>query len=277
MSGRAGGRTTVDHAFPAPQRGGAVVPSAGRFVARARSRRRKAIAGWAAAVLLGVAAGWALLASPWGTVQAVDVSGTRRIDAAEVDALVAGEVGRPLLLVDTEALAGRVEALRLVADARVVRHWPGGLRVEVAERHPVAALPATGGGFRLVDRDGVEVEVVRAAPKTVPVVEVNLVTAGAPAVRSALDSLAVMPAGLRGEVRRIGAASGDGVWFALADGDKVVWGDAGESSLKAAALDALRRQSARERKAMTAKGNHAAARRPVTFDVSAPRAPSVQR
>jgi len=30
-------------------------------------------------------------------------------------------------------------------------------------------------------------------------------------------------------------------------------------------------------KAMTAKGNHAAARRPVTFDVSAPRAPSVQR
>jgi cell division protein FtsQ len=277
MSGRGGGRTSVDHPFPTPGRG-AVVPSAGRFVARARSRRRKAIAAWVVAVLLVVAAGWLLLVSPWATVRAVEVTGTDRIDPAQVRALVDGELGRPLVLVDTGAVAGRVEALRLVAHARVGRQWPGGLRVEVTERRPVAALPAlTGSAYRLVDRDGVQVEVVAVPPATVPVVEVDLVTAGAPAVRSALDSLAVMPAGLRAEVRRIGAASGDGVWFALEGGDRVVWGDAGDAALKTAALEALRRETARERKAMVRKGNRAAARRPVMFDVSAPRAPSVQR
>lgn len=269
------GRGTLDLPFPLDG-GGAVVGSADRFAARARARRRRVWTAWLLAAASVVVAGWVLLVSPWGTVRTVEVTGTDRIPAQDVHALVDPQTGRPLLLVDPGALEQQVRSLRLVADVRVSRAWPGALHVDVRERQPVAALPAEG-GLSLVDREGVEVEVVARAPRTLPVVEVDLVTAGPQAVRSALDSLAVMPADLRAQVRRIGAASGDGVWFRLADGDTVVWGDASQPALKVAALDALRRQTARERRTLASDGNPTLAERPVTFDVSAPKAPSVQR
>ncbi len=288
MSGRGGGRSTAERPFPQLLGGGgAVVAAHGRFAARARSRRRRAVGAWLVVVLCLLAAGWILLASPWGTVQRVEVAGTGRVDPAEVRALVAEEVGGPLVLVRTGSLEQRVRTLRLVAGARVLRVWPGLLRVEVRERQPVAALPAqagarpagiaAGSGYRLVDRDGVEVDVVPKPPARLPVLEVDLVGAGPAAVRSALDSLAVLPPDLRAGIRQVGAASGDGVWFALDGGDRVAWGDAGQVELKVAALEALRRQTARERAAMRRKGNITLSKRPVTFDVSAPRAPSVQR
>lgn len=279
MSGR-GGRT-VDSPFPSLLRSeGDVVVAQDRFGARARARRRKVVGAWVVVVLCLLAAGWTLLASPWGTVQRVEVTGVRRVSADEVRAVVAPQVGKPLYLVRTGSVEDRVRALRLVADAQVSQVWPGTLRVVVRERTPVAALPRSGGGgrgFSLVDRDGVEVDVVPDAPPSVPVVEVDLVTAGPRAVRSALDSLGVLPPTLRVQIRRVGAASGDGVWFRLEDGDSVVWGDASATATKVTALEALRRQTERERASMRKKGNVALSKRPVTFDVSAPMAPSVQR
>ena len=267
---------TTERSFPQLVGDDSVVVAQDRFGARRRARRRKVLGAWAVGVLLVLAAGWILLASPWGTVRDVTVAGTRRTDAGQVRALAGPEVGRPLVLVRTGDLAERVRALPLVAAARVARVWPGGLRVVVTERQPVAAVPKAG-RFSLVDRDGVEVAVVDAAPEALPVVQVDLVTAGAAAVNSALDSLALLPATLRGEIRQVGAASGDGVWFRLADGDQVVWGDASQLGLKVSALDALRRQAVRERAAQRRKGFVALSKKPVTFDVSAPRAPSVQR
>lgn len=271
MSGR-----TSERSFPQLVGDGSVVVAQDRFGARRRAHRRKVLGAWAVGVLLLLAAGWILLASPWGTVQEVTVTGTRRTDAGQVRALAAPETGRPLVLVRTADLAARVRTLPLVAAARVERVWPGGLRVVVTERQPVAALPK-GGRYSLVDRDGVEVDLVDTAPEALPVVQVDLVTAGATAVTSALDSLALLPASLRAQIRQVGAASGDGVWFRLADGDQVVWGDASQLDLKVAALDALRRQAVRERAAQRKKGFVALSKKPVTFDVSAPRAPSVQR
>ena len=267
---------TSERSFPQLVGDDSVVVAQDRFGARRRAQRRKVLGVWAVVVLLLLAAGWILLASPWGTVRSVTVTGTARTDAGQVRALAAPELGRPLVLVRTGDLAERVGTLPLVASARVERVWPGGLRVVVTERQPVAALPKDG-RFSLVDRDGVEVALVAAAPASLPVVQVDLVTAGAAAVRSALDSLALLPAPLRREIRQVGAASGDGVWFRLADGDQVVWGDASQLDLKVAALDALRRQTGRERAAQRKKGFVALSRKPVTFDVSAPGAPSVQR
>jgi cell division protein FtsQ len=269
-------RSTAERSFPQLLGDGSVVAAADRFGALARARRRRLLGGLAVAVLCLLAAGWILTASPWGTVRRVQVTGVDRIDPAQVRALATEELGRPLLLVRTGAVETRVRTLRLVADVSVEQVWPGTLRIVVRERQPVAALPA-GGGFRLVDRDGVEVVTVGSAPSSVPVVQVDLVTAGPAAVRSALDSLGVLPPALRAQLREVGAASGDGVWFRLDDGDTVVWGDAGQVDLKVAALDALRRQAVRERAAMRKKGNIQLSKRPVTFDVSAPRAPSVQR
>lgn len=271
MSGR-----TSERSFPQLVGDDSVVVAQDRFGARRRAHRRRVLGAWAVVLLLLLAAGWILLASPWGTVRKVAVTGTQRTDVAQVRALAAPEVGRPLVLVRTGDLARRVGTLPLVASARVERVWPGGLRVVVTERQPVAALPKDG-RFSLVDRDGVEVALVDAAPPTLPVVQVDLLVAGAPAVRSALDSLALLPAALRREIRQVGAASGDGVWFRLADGDQVVWGDASRLDLKVSALDALRRQTGRERAVQRKKGFVALSRKPVTFDVSAPGAPSVQR
>jgi hypothetical protein len=74
-----------------------------------------------------------------------------------------------------------------------------------------------------------------------------------------------LPASLRGEVRELGAASPEGVWFVLqnrtGDRTRVRWGSAADAASKAAALAAMR--------------SAAPDGRARTVDVSAPDAPAV--
>lgn len=56
---------------------------------------------------------------------------------------------------DPDVLATRLRALPGIADARVVRHLPGALKVIVREVEPVALVPgADGGPLTVVDGDG---------------------------------------------------------------------------------------------------------------------------
>ncbi len=238
--------------------------SAARFAARVR-RRRWARAAVALGVLLLIAGVCGLgLYSPWSTVHRIRVTGTQRIPAATVQALLADQRGRPLLLVDTGELAARIAALRLVAGVSVHRSWPSGLAVTVRERQAVAAVPA-GTGVKLVDRDGVEVDTARRAPTGLPLVQVDLATAEPGSLAAVLDTLAAMPAALHDQVRSVGAATPEGIWLVLADGSRVQWGASAQTARKAAVLARLRATPA----ASSARGT---VRR---YDVSAPDAPAV--
>lgn len=262
VRGRTSGRT-VTRADRHAARGGSIVStaSAARFAARVRRRRLRRFAVVLGVLLaLGGLAG-AVLFSPWTTVQRIRVSGTQRVPEASVQALLADQRGRALLLVDPDALAARIMALPLVAGASVHRAWPAGLTVVVRERQAVAAVPA-GSGVRLVDRDGVEVATATRAPAGLPVVQVDLTKAAPGSLGAVLDVLAGLPPTLRRQVRAIGAATPDGVWLELTDGSRVRWGAAVDTGRKAVVLARLR----------TVPGADGGGTR---YDVSAPDAPAV--
>jgi cell division protein FtsQ len=166
-------------------------------------------------------------------------------------------MGGPLLLADTGRIAAQVRRQPLVAAVEVSRRWPSTLRVRVRERNPVAAVPGPN-GVRLVDVDGVVVDLALLPPPRLPVVEVDVgTTSGAAALRACLAVLEGMPAGLRDQVHQIGADGPESVWLVLDDRSRVQWGGAEQTPLKADVLQALRRQRA------------------ARYDVSAPDAPAV--
>jgi cell division protein FtsQ len=237
--------------------------TAERFAARVRARRRRRVAVGAGVVVLLLALGWSAVLAPWATVRRIEVRGVSRVDAGTVQDAAGSQLGRPLLLADTAAVAARVRADRLVRSARVTRSWPGGLRITVVERVAVAAVPGPddpadlAGRFSLVDADGVELARAEAAPAGLPVVQTDLGKAGAAALQACLRVLGDLPAPVSRQVRQVGAGSADGVWFVLADGRKVTWGSAEQDARKAEVLTALLRQPGR------------------AYDVSAPDSPAV--
>ncbi|MEJ5914849.1 cell division protein FtsQ/DivIB [Pseudokineococcus sp. 1T1Z-3] len=246
--------TSAHEVGPAPARGqqlasgvGAtyrrVVPpgTARRFAARARQQRRALLkpllVTLAVLVLVGGAA-WALLASPLLVVRDVGVLGLDRLDPAAVAGVVDPSRDVPLARVDVGGLERQLEDLPLVESAVVARVWPSTLEVRVLERVPVAALPVPG-GFDVVDRSAVTVMSTPEPPADVPVVQVDLATAGPGTVEAVTRVLDELPPDLREQVATAGGTSRDGVVLQLRSGAQVVWGSAADTALKAEVLAAL--------------------------------------
>lgn len=211
------------------------------------------------ALLGGLA--WVLLLSPLLALRAdsIELAGVGgEVDAAQVRAAVEPEIGTPLLRVDTSAVAERVATLPAVEQVQVARSWPHGVTVTVVPREPVAAAPVEGGGWVLLDDDGVQVTTVPEVPADLPEVTVPLSTSAetAPALEAVLSVLGALPPDLLGQVAKAGATSAEHVTLTLADGATVRWGDAGESQLKVEVLSVLRQQPAG------------------VYDVSVPRSPT---
>ena len=87
-------------------------------------------------------------------VDRVTVAGGTHTTAAEV--IDASRIAnhQPMVEVDVEGAEGRVEALPWIADAKVVRRWPGAVRIDVTERVAVAQVATTDGAWVLIDVDG---------------------------------------------------------------------------------------------------------------------------
>lgn len=252
---RQGGQRTRPPAPPRPAarparsrrpRPAPTATSVRRFAARARAARWSALR-----PLLGVAgvlavlalAAWVVLSSPLLSVRTVTVVGADRVPAAQVAALGDADLGVPLARVDTGALEDRVEAIRMVRGAEVVRVWPATLEVRLTERVPLAAVPAAD-GVHVVDAAGVVVEVRPDVPADLPLVEVDVAVAGAAALRETTTVLASLPDDLRAQVERAGASSRDSVTLGLRGGAQVVWGSAEDPALKAEVLRVLLTQPA---------------------------------
>jgi cell division protein FtsQ len=102
-------------------------------------------------VLVGAVFGaGALLLSPLLDVDDVTITGAGpRVDEVRKAAEV--EQGAALLLIDTGAVADRIESLAWVADAEVTRELPGTLAIRVTSRAPVAFVARSDGTFGVVD------------------------------------------------------------------------------------------------------------------------------
>jgi cell division protein FtsQ len=115
----------------------------------------------AVASALGIA--WLVVQSPFLAVDTITVKGASRESAAAVQAAAGVKDGSALLLVDTAAVARRVEKLPWVAQAKVERELPTSLTITVLERSPIAwvrrPVPSgspegTLGAIVVVDRSG---------------------------------------------------------------------------------------------------------------------------
>jgi len=116
-------------------------------------RRRLIVAALCTLVLLGFSA-W-LVQSSFLAVTSVTARPGRHTTAAAIVA-AADVQGHPsIMLIDTGAIASRVDRLPWVASTSVARHWPHGLVITVVERRPVAvAVTAVHGNGVEVDDTG---------------------------------------------------------------------------------------------------------------------------
>jgi cell division protein FtsQ len=190
-------------------------------------------------VLAGVgilgAIGWALLGDRLLVVRVITVSGTRLVTPAQVIAAADVPAGTPLIRVDTTQVAARVETITQVASARVSKDWPDGLSITVTERVPVVAVREAGGGYDLVDHDGVIVIWARAKPAAMPAFQAALPVSqlrGSRDVAAVSAVLAGLPAWLYHEVTGVAVTSGDGG----ASGSGSGTGGAGEASVPAGSV-----------------------------------------
>lgn len=118
-----------------------------------RSRRRRRKLTITLSLVTAVVGAWALAHSPLMAVRHVVLRGAEHTGRARI--LAAARVdGHPMLTVDLQGAARRVEALPWVADVRLHRRWPATIDIDVAERAPAAQLEESPGQAAIVDLHG---------------------------------------------------------------------------------------------------------------------------
>ena len=215
----------------------------GGLVSTPRKKWRALFIAAASVGILG-AVGWALLGSRLLVVRVITVSGTHLVSPAQVIAAADVPAGTPLIRVDPAQVAARVEGIRQVASARVSKDWPDGLSITVRERVPAVAVSMAGGGYDLVDHDGVVVSWARAKPASLPLLQTPVPGSrlrGDPGVAAASQVLAGLPAWLSRQVARAAVSEPATVTLYLSGGQTVVWGNADRSGVKARELAILMR------------------------------------
>jgi cell division protein FtsQ len=207
---------------------------------------------------LGIIAGvaWALLGSKLLVVRSIEVKGTHLVSTAQVLAAADVPLGTPLMRVNTTQVAQRVEAIRQVASATVTKDWPDHLQITVRERVPVVAVRMAGGGYDLVDPDGVIVRWASARPAALPLFLTTLPGGslrGDPGLAQTSAVLAELPSWLSRSVSEVtvavtGAGTGPDtqarVTLYLRDHKTVVWGGTDRAAQKGRELAILMRDPA---------------------------------
>lgn len=219
-------------------RGGAARGGARRV---RRRRPRWVVRLWlvlAVVAVVGVGAG--AYFSPVLSVRTVEVLTPPSIPQEQVRPLLDVPVGRPLLQVDTAAVAGRVADLPKVESVRVQRVFPSTVKVTVFERVPVAFYDAPD-GTRIIDKEAVTFA-VEPPPPGLPRIVVDTPEPGNPAASAALAVLAALrevDAELAGQVGEVAAPTPEDIRLTLHDGRTVVWGGRAEMGRKSRVLDVL--------------------------------------
>jgi cell division protein FtsQ len=232
-----------------------------RFTRRSRHRRLGLLIGLGvAAVLAGLLA--VAVYSPLLALRTITVDGTSRVSAGEVRAAIDGQLGTPLALLDYDALRTELDRFPLIRSFVTEIVPPGTLRVHIVERAPVAAIAAAT-GYSVVDPAGVVLESSAQRPAGVPLIDIGASGTDSVAFRAVVDVLLALPDSLRTRVETASAQSKDDVRLVLAGvGQRIVWGSAERSALKARVLQELI--------ATQSASAH------VEYDVSAPLSPVVR-
>ena len=209
---------------------------------RARSRRWLAVLLLLSALGIAGGVGWALLGSGVFAVRSVVVTGTRLVPESEVLAVADVPLHTPLIRVNTARIAARVLTIRQVRSVRVSTSWPDRVVIAVQERISALAVALPGGGFDLIDADGVVVRSAATRPPSLPLYTTTAAAsalAGDPDVGAAAAVLGELPAWMRHSVTMVTVPSPDQVTLRLSSGVTIMWGAADNAAAKAKELAIL--------------------------------------
>ncbi|MBK4347759.1 FtsQ-type POTRA domain-containing protein [Lacisediminihabitans sp. G11-30] len=204
-----------------------------------RSRRRRIT--WLVVLLSFVAVGALVTGavySPVLSLKTITVTGTSRVDKAEVLKAVDGQLGTPLALVDFDAIKKDLSKFPLIRSYVTESVPPDTLVIRISERAPIAAIE-TATGFEVVDAAGVVITRSDERPAGLPLIALGTASTSSMAFNAAAQVLLALPADLLTKVDTVTALSLDNVSFVLTAGPTVVWGSAEDSAKKARILAIL--------------------------------------
>lgn len=206
-----------------------------RFTRRSRNRR----AAWLTvvgvfALLLGLVA--VAVYSPALALKTVRVEGATTVSAAEVKNAVKGQLGTPLALLDLQRIKTELAKFPLIRSYVTEAVPPNTLIIHIVERSPIGALPDAS-GFVVVDPAGVTISRSEERPPGVPIIDTGSADTRSVAFRSAVSVLLALPSSVLSTVDTVTATTNDDVTLVLSGvGQKVVWGSADRSAMKARVL-----------------------------------------
>lgn len=232
-----------------------------RFTRRVRARRRVAVASMVTVAALASGMVVAVF-SPLLSLETIEVTGTNRMDPAELHDAIDGQLGTPLALVDFDEITDQLGEYPLVRSYTAQTVPPHTLVITIVEREPIG-LVADGGSFAIVDPAGVVLDSSATRVEGLAVIDAGDASIGNPGFSAAVEVLMALPPDLLARVDVITATTSDDVGFTLVGGvQSVRWGSADRSDMKARVLASL----------IAAQGSSAA----LLYDVAAPDAAVVR-
>jgi cell division protein FtsQ len=209
-----------------------------RFTRRSRHRRLAWIVTGSVIVVLGAMVAVAVY-SPLLALRTIEINGASRVKASEVHSAVDGQLGTPLALVDYGTITRELSAFPLIRSFVTETVPPDTLIIHIVERSPVGSV-ASSSGYDLVDPAGVVIQSASERPKGVPLIDIGDKSASSPAFRAVVEVLLALPRPIARKVASATAQTKDDVTLVLAGaGQRVVWGSAERSTLKARVLEEL--------------------------------------
>jgi cell division protein FtsQ len=233
----------------------------GKMISTRRARRIVAsVSVTALTVLLGIVA--TATFSPLLAVKEIFVSGTERIDSAQISKALQVHIGTPLPLLSEEEVADSLAGFDLIESFSATAVPPNGLNIRISERQAICIV-SSGGSRWLYDPAG-----VRIAKATdgdlLPEILISENPLNSQRFRNSIEVLMALPEQLLDDVALIEARTKDDVQLSLrsSKNQRIIWGDSSESVLKSKVLQALMKNNRKQTS--------------VTFDVSSPNAPVVR-
>lgn len=232
--------------------GVATRPKVVDFTARAKERRKanarviaiRSAVGVLVAALLGMLI-WLLLFSPVFRLEsnAISVSGANEwVSASTIHDIADKQSGKSLFLVSSNEVSKQLKAIPGVSEAKVSKHFPKSLSVDIKAQKPAAMLKS-GDTLTAVDAQARVLNSVKNADvKGIPVIEVKNVDVSLNnrSVKGALTILAALPESMRNQITKVTVETQDSVTTTLNDGEHViVWGDSSQLKLKMAEVDKI--------------------------------------
>ncbi|TJY70726.1 FtsQ-type POTRA domain-containing protein [Arthrobacter sp. CAU 1506] len=206
--------------------------------ARRKTRRRLLIAAGTVVVLLAVMMSVIFL-SPALAVKTITVEGTKLTDSAALSEALEPLKGIPLARVGEREVAGHVDHLPAVESVEVVAKPPSELHVRIIEHTPVAVLK-DGKKFVLIDESGKALASVRKRSEAkLPLIDGDKAAEDPDVFASITGVLGALSPEVLKQLDHASARSVDSVELQLSNGQKVLWGNAGQQELKATVLQAL--------------------------------------